>query len=802
MTTLTNGLLADVTHALKRMLHRPAFTLISGVTLGLALGANVLAFAVLYGYLFRPLPYAAAGRLLVPRQRLVKAGLLGPQVSVHLYRTLKQLPAFRDAGLIDMDSGTVTVHNRHEFAEFTDLTPSTFTLLGVKPLLGRTLSSASDLPYGPHEVVVSYAFWQAAFGGKSDVLGRTLEVRGTPMHIVGVMPRQFVFPIPHTAFWMPFVITPALAHDNRINYLMLAHAPSGWSLSNINTLLGTIRDRELRSESPSAQARAEKNGYVIDAVPYRQLLLSYVGGTAPFWGLFAFSLLLLLLATLNSTTLVLARQRERLGDLKLRQVLGAEHTAIVRITLLEYLPALLLMGLIAAALAAYCIALLHAYQLPSPYMPFEIRFGPTAIIYLILVAVIVMLCITGSVVAASRLRDLSAATVQELAQRGTASRTFRDAQRAMAAIQIAIALILLVCGALLSQSLLALLNQPLHFRPQHLTVASVMLPQTTTVAEFWTQAHTVFRNLPGTQSAALSGMVPFGERTDGGIFSPASNLAKRTWAWLPMISSGFFETMGIRLLAGRQFRPTNAQSDSQHNVIVSEALARAFFGKTNVVGDTLDGNLRIIGVAPTLPWQLDPTSDHHGYTVYFPITSDRAHYVQLLIRTSAAPAVLLPAIRRAVAASAPDAVINTMHTLPQLMQQASLNRRAFTWLVVGLGALAFFMAVFGAYTIVAYGARLRVFEFAIRQVFGASRGRILTLTLRETAVLLLAGGAGGIAIAYVIAQGLHSLLYGVGALAPTLYLGSLVLIATAVFVAAALPVWYATRLNPAELMRR
>lgn len=800
MNRVWETLTHETTHMLKRTLRRPGFTLISSVTLGLALGASVLAFAILYGYLFRPLPYAAPRQLLVPRQRLVKAGLLGPQVSVKFYHELAQLPEFHGAGLFTFDNGTVVVNGHREYQQFIPVTPSTFTLLGVKPLLGRALSDASGKQDGPHEVVLSYSYWQTAFGGKSNVLGKVIEVNGSAMQVVGVMPRNFVFPIPQTAFWTAFVITPALAQDDNINYEMLIRIPPGWSLVRVNAFLRALRDRELQSESPSDQARASKQGYVVDAIPYRRMLLSYAGGSAPLWGLFAITLMLLFLATLNSMTLALARQRQRVGELQLRKILGAGHAAILRMTVSDYLPVLVGMGVIAAGLASYCIAILHSYQLPSPFMPFKIRFDSVTTIYLFIAAIIVILCIAGTAVTANFLSRPSANVLQELAQHGSASRAFRITQRVLAAAQIGIALILIICSVLLSQSLIGLLEQPLNFETQKVTVASVMLPQTTTPQRFWRQSQSTFNNLPGTEFAGLSNMVPFGENFDGGEFYPTGDVGKRTWAWMATVSNGFFNTMGIHLLAGRLFGPSDAQPDSK-NVIVSAALARAFFGRANVVGRTLDKNLRIIGVVPTIPWQLDPASDHQGYAVYVPIAANTAHMVQIVIKSSAALSILLPAIRRAVAATAPHAAIYRIHSLPQIMQQASLNRAALTWVVVGFGALAFLIAVFGVYAIVAYSTRLRLFEFAIRQVLGASRSAILALTLRETALLLLVGGVIGMVLAFVIAQGLRSLLYGVGTLDPLAYLGSLALIGVAVFCAAFLPAWRSTSHNPADIMR-
>lgn len=142
----------------------------------------------------------------------------------------------------------VTVGRHNEFDHITRVTPSTFTVLGVKPLLSRTLSSASGKPDGPREAVISYTLWPNAFGGNSDVLGRTLKVGDTTMRVVGVMPRKFVFPYPQNVLWTPLVITPALTKDYRnFSNVMLARMPRGSSLSRLDAFLRTVRDRALRS---------------------------------------------------------------------------------------------------------------------------------------------------------------------------------------------------------------------------------------------------------------------------------------------------------------------------------------------------------------------------------------------------------------------------------------------------------------------------------------------------------------------------------------------------------------------------
>ncbi len=179
------------------------------------------------------------------------------------------------------------------------------------------------------------------------------------------------------------------------------------------------------------------------------------------------------------------------------------------------------------------------------------------------------------------------------------------------------------------------------------------LPEKTSIEEFWRLCHAHLRDLPATRSGALSHMVPFGESLVGGLFYPTGDRSKRVWSWMPPIIAGFFATMGIHLVAGHPFDRTDEQPGS-HAVLVSVALARAFFGRTNVVGETPDGDARIIGVAPNIPWKLDPDSDHDGFAVYIPIAVGEGHYVHVLNRSSAPLALLITVLEPPVDGSVID----------------------------------------------------------------------------------------------------------------------------------------------------
>lgn len=785
---------------------RPGFVLGSSLILGLALGANVAAFAILYGYLFRPLPYAAPGELWVPREQVLKWHLLGPRVSPHFFDMVRQLPQFRDAALWSPDYGRVETNDASALEAYGVVTPSIFTLLGVKPVLGRTLSFASGRPSGPPEAVLSYAFWQRAFAASPHVLGQSLRVDGRTLRIVGVMPSSFGFTGSDAAFWVPFVMTPALAHSENVNPHMLIRRPPGWTLARLDSVLRAANDP---TESPAQRAAGDReSGFVIDAVPYRSFLLDELGGTAPFWALWAATLALLVVAALNALNLAVARQRERTGELHLREVLGCTADALTRMVLTEYAPVPLAASVLAAAFAASILRLVHARGLISHNVPFHVAMDSTAVAYLAGLAVTMAGSLAAATVAAVLLGRRGGIALQQVGARSSAGRGFKRTQAVFAAAQIGIALVLAICATLFTQSLLEMLQQPLHYDGTHVTVAQVLLPDTASPANFWREARPSFEALPGAKSAGLSSMIPFGETAGGGEFQPIAGRHVPTWAWIIGVGPGFFSTLGIHPLAGRLFRSSD-QMEGESAVLISEALGHAFFGQRSTaaraVGGTLDPNMRIVGVVPAVPWRLDPRDNRHGYAVYVPLTSPlmaSQHLLYISVESNAAPAVLFPAIRHALARLQPDAAVASLHTLPQMLQQASFDRKTFAWLIAGFGGLALIIAVFGVYAVVAYGVRIRIFELAIREVLGATRGAILRMVMREVAVLFAASGSIGAMLAFIAARLLSAELYGIRALDPLAYIGSIALVGTAVLIATLLPALRATHASPAEIMRR
>ncbi|EQD68551.1 permease, partial [mine drainage metagenome] len=248
--------------------------------LALALGTSGGIFTVLNGFLWRPLPYLHPNRLVLIRERLMKVGLTGADVSFHTYSQLREgTPDIRAAGTLDITGGLVTIHGINHMGLGGLATPSLFRALAVPPLLGHWPSLASGRPGGPHEALLGYGFWKSVFGGSTDALGQRFTFDGKRYRVVGVMPQSFYTIYPAADFWLPRVLTPAMTRDHNINHLMIARLKSGASLTMLNGFLRGYRNRLLAGRSPASRAKAERNGFTINAEELHHSLLNlYLGG--------------------------------------------------------------------------------------------------------------------------------------------------------------------------------------------------------------------------------------------------------------------------------------------------------------------------------------------------------------------------------------------------------------------------------------------------------------------------------------------------------------------------------------------
>lgn len=785
---LLTGFSSDWRSVMRGLARKPGYAIVAWVMLGLAVSANAAVFAIVYGFLLTPLPYAQPSQLAVVRERLPKIGLDNSKVSVKNYLALKQgLEGVASAGLAtEPDGAPVKIAGHTRLLGFEQVTPSLFRTLGVQPVLGRLPAVNAGQPGGPPEAVISRRLWQSAYSGKQDVLGQALKVNEKTYRIVGVMPRDFSFKSGRMDAWLPYVITPSSAQSGSINYWMVVRRKPGVSLRQLNLELQTQRDRLLAKTTPAQRARMVADGYALDARPLRAVVLSLFGVGALPWLLQAAAGLLLLLALANTVNLGLVRQRARQHEFALRRVLGASRGGLVRLILIEHLPITLAVGATATLFAWAGISALHAFGLPPPFSPFHVTLAPAVVAFtwiLAALAVIVVAC--GPALLASGRKLLATLGHGPTASGGKGPRRM---QRTLGVVQIGLACALVIVGGLLGTSLWRVLSQPIGFAAQHRIEATIILPHDVKKSNTWTSVERQLEKLPGVNSVAATNMIPFsqvGRVVDNVAPAGAGKNVRPVSVEMPSVSANFFTAMGIRFLAGRPF--TAEEIANQAPVaIINSALAKRFFGSVDkAIGQELGLNkpARIIGVTRNIVWQPTPDQYNAG-TVYVPWGTNQTGLLIVVAETHGPSSPLIDSFKKSIKNALPGSAVMRITTLPNLVKGASVFRSAGAGMVAAFAALALLLAALGVFAITAFIARARLGEYGIRAALGAGPAALLRLGFREAAWLLVIGLPIGLVGAYLLGHVIASALYQTPVFDAGLYALGIVIIATVVFAAA------------------
>lgn len=792
-----SSLISESRGILRRLVRRPGYPIAAWVMLGLAVAANAAVFAIVYGFMLKPLPYAQPDQLSVVRERLPGIGLNTPLVSVKTYLALKRdLGDVASVGLsTHAGNDVVKIGGQPHLLNFTRVTTSLMRTLGVSPLVGRLPAADADQPGGPNEMVISRKLWQSAYGGNRDVLGRSLKVDGTAYRIVGVMPNDF-FATEGGDAWLPYVMTPKRAQNQNINYWMIVRRKPGVSLHQLNLALANERVRLLEQKTAKERASEEKSGYTIDARPLRAVALNEFGiGQLP-WLLQAAAGLLLLLALANTVNLGLVRQRGRQHEFALRRVLGASRGALVRLILSEHLPLVLAVGATATLLAWASLSALHAFGLPPSDSPFHVTLGSSVIAFtwvLALLSILVVAC--GPAVLATGRR-----LIRTLGHGPTATggKTPRHLQRALGTVQIALACALVIAGGLLGASLWHVLSQSVGFKTHERIAATVVLPHTIqNETAAWATLKPQLLKIPGVRDATVTGMTPFsGNYVQGGVRSMSQN--SNLIVNMPPVGDGFFSTLGIPLVAGRAFT-ANEIAQKAHVTVINEALARKFYGGARqAIGQTLKGGMRIIGVAHNIAWAPTPDQYDSG-TAYLPFGAISTGFT-VIVRKSVSSAPLAGTLKKTILTALPGSIVFSLQSMNDMVRGASVFRAAGAGMVGAFAALALLLAALGVFAITSFIARSHLNDYGIRAAIGATPAMLLRLGFNEATWLLAIGIPVGLAGAYLLGRAIASALYQTSVFNPGLYLAGIAIIATVVFVAAWGPARRAARTPVRKLM--
>jgi predicted permease len=808
----------DVRYAIRRLLAAPAFAVTCVATLAIGIGATTAIFSVVYGVLFRPLPFPDAGQLYAVYSANRSAGSLRASVSpVDLDDWRAARNDIQDIGGVWYAAGTsgVDVTGRGEPRRLSAafFTPGFLEALAVTPAAGRLPREEELVRGGPDDVVMlGHGFWTREFAADPGVVGTSLTVDNTPHTIIGVLPASMPFPDERADLFVPYSTIP----DNAIPRLrgvrvlsVIARAKPGVPQARIDAEMAAITAR-LSTQHPEDQHWGEAT-----VVPLAEVITGDVrDGLLVLFGAVA---LVLLMAAVNVAALQVARTSGRGRELAVRLALGARRTRVVRQLLTESL-VLAGVGCVAGVLLAHGLLqgllILFADQLP--------RIGEigvdAAAIWCAVGSALVCGVIFGVVPAFRPLRT-DPQTALQAGSRGVVGAQSQRLRQVLVVAEVAVAMMLIVGAGLMSRSFVRLLDVDPGFAPAGLvgvqfTIDGDRFENRTDAAllghrgfmNYYSDVIDRVRALPGVESAAAVKHAPFrgnGERYQvriAGRTLPAGEDAPL--AATIHISDGYFNTIGARMVDGREFTRQD-RAGAPLVLVVNEAFAREYLPGERAVGHRLAMSGRvtaeIIGVVNDI--RQVSMAEAARPTMYLSNLQNGRSQATIVARTSGDPLALAPAIRQAIWDLNRDQAIADVFTFDDSIGVALARPRLLAVLLGSFGLVGLVLGALGIYgvlsALVSQGQR----EIGVRLALGAQPADVRRMVVRRGMSLTLIGLGTGLVGAFAVSRYLESVLFGVGATDPATFAAVAAVLALAALAASWLPAHRAARVDPVVALR-
>jgi putative ABC transport system permease protein len=795
----------DARLALRSLGRSPAFSTVAVLCLALGIGANAALFSVLNAVLLRPLPFEEPDRLVRIYETMGEKGQ--GSVSVPNFRDWQeQSTGFEQLAAYQSGSLNLQGNAEPERIRAVSSTPNLFALLRARPLLGRAFAAATDVPGRDQVAVVGEDLWRTRFGADPSLVGRVVQLDGRPHTVIGIMPRAFDFPPGGNAtdVWVLFHPDEDMANARGAHFLaVVGRFKDGFSQEQATAQLATVAAR-IEKEYPE-----EQTGRSVLVLPLRE---SLVGKVRPaLLILFGAVALVLLIACANMANLLLARAAVRRREVAVRLALGATRTRLVRQFLVESLVLALAGAALGLLLARWGLAALA--PLAESALPIFREFPLDGRVFAFLLGIALLSGLAfGIVPALQASRGDVRESLTEGGGKATGSRRQQLFRSGLVVFEIALSLILLVGAGLLLRGFLELSGTAPGLKADHVLTAHLAVPETqlegSTQRVFRPLLQEV-RNLPGVRSAAVVSMLPIQNAWTNGSFAidgrPEPPPGQWPMAELRMASPGFFQTLGIPLLRGRDFAETEGEK-GEDAVIVNDTLARRHFPNEEAIGRRLrfsEQIFTIVGVVGDVRQaglDLDPLAE-----IYFPYALP--DFVGLLgdpvlvLRTAVPPGSLTGEVRSAARKVDPTLPIYEVLTMEEVISESLAGRRLNLWLLGLFAGMALVLAATGLYGVISYLVAQRTREIGVRMALGAQTWDVIGLVLRQAAGLTGAGIGVGLAGALAFTSVLESLLFGVSSRDPLTYAALAALLALVALLATWLPAWRASRVDPILAIR-
>ena len=808
---------ADVRFALRGLKRSPGFAAAAILTLALGMGATTAIFSVIRSVLMSPLPYAEPERRVMIWSRwkdFDKTWLADGEVAD--YRRL--CPSFESVAAWETDQANLTGGGEPIRVGVAGVTANTFETLGSRPTLGRGFTEAEDRPGGPPVVVLGYGLWQNRFGGDAGAIDRVVELDGVARRVVGVMPRGFALPTdftedaaePTQAF-VPNQIDPGqLTHGNH-GYFGAAKLVRGATARRATAELKTVTANATRQGVYPAEMRFEAF-----AVPVEE----EIRGGARHALLLVFGAVgfLMLMACANVANLLLARAEGRQREISVRAAIGAGKARLTRQLLTESFVLAAGGGILGLALAWAGVRIIAARGAAGLPALTPIGIHPPMLIFAAALSILTTF-LFGFAPAVQTLRLNLSESLRDGTPNASPGRRRQSLRGALAGLQMAMAVLLLLGAGLMLRTLDALMHIDLGFEPQHVLTLQLRPPEASyekpeAVVAFYRALLDRVRGLPGVRAAGLVRSLPlaasigdWGLDVEGYEETPGHN-AKGDWQ---VASDGAFEALGEQLLRGRTLARTDT-ADALPVALVNTTLARTYWPGQDPIGR------RIRMGSPKNPWMtvvgLVKDERHNGITAvikekfYVPYAQfprarggDAARGMTLVVRTAGEPLALANPVRTEVRRLDPRMPIANVRSMTEVVDASLATPRLTGSLLAIFAGLALVLAAIGVAGVLAYLVSRRRREIGIRMALGASRANVLGLVVRRGVAYAGVGILAGVAAALFLTRLMEGLLFGVAPRDPATFAAVTVLLLGIAVAASLIPAMRAALVDPLEALR-
>lgn len=798
----------DLRYAFRQLAKSPGFTLIAILTLALGVGATTSIFSVVNGVLLRPLPFPEPDRL-VRVYPLQDNGKPGSFSVLNYLDWRRQSKTVDSASLLNTGSVNLTgTGGDPERLSGGFVSPEFFSVLGSPLLAGRAFAPGEDKPGAGKVVVLSEDLWTRRFGGDRSLIGRAIHLDGEPYTVIGIASRS-KWPA-QTDLWMPFELTEeVLAPDNRgaVYLAAVARLKSGVSLERSRAEARAIAARL------AAQYPESNTGFRMDAVGMQEFMIGDV--QRPLLVLMGAVLLVLLIACVNVANLLLARASARESEVAVRTALGAGRARIVRQLLTESVVLSLLGGAAGVALAVWATRALVALAPERTPRLQEVGVDGPVLLFTLAVSVITGLLFGLAPALKASRPDLG--SVLKEGARGSKGRPAAFARNLLVVVETGLAVLLLAGAGLLLRSFGELIDVDPGFNPEGAIVFNLAPPDgkyggNDQLRQLASSLLERMRKLPGVTAAGIGS---FARPLDNSNFwitfevdgRPTPPPGEEPAMRIAEVTPDYFEALELPIVRGRAFTEQD-RAGSTPVVILTEAAVREYFPNEDPIGrhitlgwseDGVSKGGEVVGVVrdfkqATLDRDADPQ-------LFMPFDQTPLGFMSIVVRSTADLGTVAAAAREQVRQVDPDLPLYELSTLEDLVTASVAQPRFYMLLLGGFAAVALIMAAIGMYGVIAYGVSQRSQEIGVRMALGATRDRVVRMVLKQALALAVFGAVFGLALALVATRGMESLLFGVSAVDPGIYVAVAAVLVLVAGFASYLPARRAARTDPQLALR-